>query len=584
MITRLFYMCLAFVLASFHALGQCQYPSGFSYTYGSICWGYAQARAFGCDSIVAATVYPNPPKIFSQFFTLHSPGSYQVGDIIVFGSSSSRIEDLGYLTGHASFVAEIKESNVKPDGSLIRSRGLGVYKVRDEDPVVDNAQIIMHEVSGAGGGHTRLTLAALISARQGVNEVIKGVYRLRENHMDHYVSFANSFGSGRIGVGVFDNGTGEHVGRSSPFFDWFEHLTVVPVRAYTPQQHTDGQWFSFNNAWRNIDNTTVATSAITNITIVASNTYTAFFAPSSPSNSVYFDLRSDGQSIGSILKVNGATHTAPTPPFAPGAVCSLHQYLYRDRVTYQFQSWNDGNTSLSRSFLSAGSFVANYSFVEVLPPADISLFNNPVGEPIKITWTAHPSPYVTQYEVWRKVKNVEGPTLIATLAKTQTEFIDGDYFYTDGYTHNLIDYDIRARYVTPSRSVTSNPSWLNVFGMPGMYVPEARPEEEPSALELQQDPEFAIAAHPNPFNPTTKITTTLPSVAHVEIAMYDMAGRLVARLADRIFEAGTHAFDWSARATGTGTLVSGVYIARVVARPLDGSPPMRQSLKLILAK
>jgi hypothetical protein len=338
MITRIFLVGLAFVIANVAAQGQCQYPSGFCYTNGSICWGYAQARAFGCDSIVAASVYPNPPRIFTQFFTLHSSGSYQVGDIIVFGNPTSRIEELSYLTGHASYVAEIQESNVKPDGTLIRSRGLGVYKIRDEDPVVDNSQIIMHEVSGAGGGHTRMTLAALISARQGVNEVIKGVYRLRENYMDHFVSFANSFGSGRIGVGVFDNGTGERVGRPSPFSIWFEHLAAVPVQAYTPQQHTTGQWFSFDNAWKNSSGVTVASSPVANITIVGSDTYTAWFAPSSPSNSVYFDIRSDGQSIGSILKVNGATHTAPTPPFAPGAVCSLHQYLYRNRVTYQFQS------------------------------------------------------------------------------------------------------------------------------------------------------------------------------------------------------------------------------------------------------
>jgi hypothetical protein len=182
------------------------------------------------------------------------------------------------------------------------------------------------------------------------------------------------------------------------------------------------------------------------------------------------------------------------------------------------------------------------------------------------------------------VKNVQGPTLLATLPNTTTMYEDGDYALTSSYTHNLVEYDIRARYVTTSRNVTSNPSWFSVFAMGAQYIPEARRDDEAFGAEASTEVAFSVAAHPNSFNPATKITATLPSVAHVEIAVYDVAGRLVARLADRILDAGTHAFDWSAQASGMGMLMSGVYIARVVARPLDGSPAVRQSLKLILTK
>lgn len=585
MITRVFIAFLVLSLLRTEAPGQCQYPPGFSYTDGSICWGYAQARAFGCNPDDADNVYPDPPKIFTQFFTKHGSGRYLVGDIIVFGKESARIEDLGGTVGHASYVAEIREINTRPDGELLRSTSRGRYKVRDDDPVVDNTQIIMHEVSGAGGTHNEQTLAQVIATRANVNEVIKGVYRLKENYMGHQVTFRNSFEGGRIGVGVFDNGIGEHVGRGSPFTRWYRHHDTVSVRAYTPQKDVLGNWFTFANAWIKESNQTNAGTALTADIIVYSNDiFTARFNQSTPSNSVFFDLRSDGQPIGGILKVNGETHTAPTPPFAPGVVCSLHQYLYRNRVTYQFQSWNDSSTSLSRQFPSPGSYISNYSFVEVLPPADIYPLNNPVGEPIKITWTAHPSPFVTQYEVWRKVKDVQGPTLLDTLPNTTTMYEDGDYALTSAYSHNLIEYDIRARYVTPSRDVTSNQAWFSVFGMGAQYIPEARRDDEEFGADNSTDAACSFAAHPNPFNPATKITATLPLVAHVEITVYDMAGRLVARLADRILEAGTHGFDWSAHGNGTSTLVSGVYIARIIARPLDGSPAGQQSLKLILTK
>ncbi|MBI1937136.1 MAG: T9SS type A sorting domain-containing protein [Ignavibacteriales bacterium] len=59
---------------------------------------------------------------------------------------------------------------------------------------------------------------------------------------------------------------------------------------------------------------------------------------------------------------------------------------------------------------------------------------------------------------------------------------------------------------------------------------------------------------PNPFNPTTKITFTLPAKDVVRLKVYDILGREVAVLADGLFETGKHEIEFNA-----SRLPSGVY-------------------------
>jgi hypothetical protein len=64
---------------------------------------------------------------------------------------------------------------------------------------------------------------------------------------------------------------------------------------------------------------------------------------------------------------------------------------------------------------------------------------------------------------------------------------------------------------------------------------------------------------PNPFNPVTKITYWIPEKAHVRLAIYDVAGRLVTRLVNDERERGEHTIGWQA-----DDLSSGVYFCRLV--------------------
>ncbi|MFH1861413.1 MAG: T9SS type A sorting domain-containing protein [bacterium] len=65
---------------------------------------------------------------------------------------------------------------------------------------------------------------------------------------------------------------------------------------------------------------------------------------------------------------------------------------------------------------------------------------------------------------------------------------------------------------------------------------------------------------PNPFNPLTTIRFTLPQSAQVDLAIYDVSGRLVATLIDGWRDAGTHEVAWNAAGQA-----SGIYLCRIEA-------------------
>ena len=64
----------------------------------------------------------------------------------------------------------------------------------------------------------------------------------------------------------------------------------------------------------------------------------------------------------------------------------------------------------------------------------------------------------------------------------------------------------------------------------------------------------------------------------MELSVYDMSGRLVGVLADRVFTAGTHEVTWNGRDLSGARVPSGTYMARVV------SGQDAQTTKLMMVK
>jgi hypothetical protein len=107
-----------------------------------------------------------------------------------------------------------------------------------------------------------------------------------------------------------------------------------------------------------------------------------------------------------------------------------------------------------------------------------------------------------------------------------------------------------------------------------MYVAKMLPD--PGMLDVSRrsllPSAISLSAFPNPFNPTTTLSFTLPRAGKTKIVIYDITGREVRTLSDQIFEAGEHTL----RFDGSG-LPSGIYFARMTS----GNSTTTQKLLLL---
>jgi hypothetical protein len=90
---------------------------------------------------------------------------------------------------------------------------------------------------------------------------------------------------------------------------------------------------------------------------------------------------------------------------------------------------------------------------------------------------------------------------------------------------------------------------------------------------------FALSQNsPNPFNPMTSISYSLPQATHARLTVYDIVGREVAVLVDRVESDGGHTVSWNGTDAAGAQLPSGVYIYRLTA----GTQSI--TMKLVIAR
>ena len=282
------------------------------------------------------------------------------------------------------------------------------------------------------------------------------------------------------------------------------------------------------------------------------------------------DTTRSGTTVIYIKEDSSLTVTAP----------SLYSY---NSIQYSSNGWTSGGTTYSPSFTITPSDNMTFAWVEATAVKPVNTYRNmqyssTVGSPITVSWSEHPNTGVTAYQVWRRIKDVQDATLLTTVSRGTTSYIDNECTYTSGYSDNLIYYDVRA-YYSPNGSC-ADADYEAIFGDytagdgDASVASSSDNSTKAAPTSLSALPtEYTMANYPNPFNPATVIKYTMPEAGQIILKVYNMIGQEVRTLVDGMQSAGVHTVNFNANGLPTG-----IYIARIQA----GAKVM--SLKLQLVK
>jgi len=113
--------------------------------------------------------------------------------------------------------------------------------------------------------------------------------------------------------------------------------------------------------------------------------------------------------------------------------------------------------------------------------------------------------------------------------------------------------------VSEGREDDGDPVWTTfATPTPGDSNGNGTPVPEALVTSLQLLPNV-----PNPFNPTTALSFTLPTEARVRLEIFDVRGWRVVRLLDTMLPAGVHTENWNGMDGAGRAMGSGVYFARL---------------------
>ncbi len=98
------------------------------------------------------------------------------------------------------------------------------------------------------------------------------------------------------------------------------------------------------------------------------------------------------------------------------------------------------------------------------------------------------------------------------------------------------------------------------------YVAQQAPEIPPT-FELYQN-------YPNPFNPLTNISFSIKQSTEIKLIIYDMLGREVKTLVDRIISPGNYSLTWDGTDNKNNCVRSGIYMCRILSEQYSDSQKM----------
>ncbi|RMZ48732.1 T9SS C-terminal target domain-containing protein, partial [Candidatus Marinimicrobia bacterium PRS2] len=127
------------------------------------------------------------------------------------------------------------------------------------------------------------------------------------------------------------------------------------------------------------------------------------------------------------------------------------------------------------------------------------------------------------------------------------------------FTLKMTDRALFADYLTTgneTRLLVISPETEELFSFTGDFeIVEAivANSEKEVSVNLPLAASFNLSdAYPNPFNPTTTMTLTMPMAGEITVEVYNLLGQVVATLASGYMEASTYTLTWDASNASSG--------------------------------
>lgn len=325
------------------------------------------------------------------------------------------------------------------------------------------------------------------------------------------ISIENIFGGGII---IADGTT-----RNSPIYRTSSVGNNISLGAIE-QDYGNYHWIwnsnGVNNSeWRRVISVSGISSSFSN------NQYTSYSVQSNDVNTrviaglrkicnVTFQNNFVGVGNGGTIKVNGAQYNSPTSQFQViegNTITAEAQFQTINGIRYTFDHWDDGSTFYVKTFTINNHETHTAYFKGKPSTANRNLrFGTTVGAPIVLYWDEHPNPYVTRYQIWRKVKNGPSEQMISEVNRGTNTYTDYSYLYVGNGGEVQLQYDVRPYYSI--EGTYSDPHWEFVGA--NQSHPEAKISAETNQSLEGIPVAYKISSYPNPFNPKTTIIYELP--------------------------------------------------------------------------
>ncbi len=98
-------------------------------------------------------------------------------------------------------------------------------------------------------------------------------------------------------------------------------------------------------------------------------------------------------------------------------------------------------------------------------------------------------------------------------------------------------------------------SWYALLEYDDIYTDTDIDDTPPAQTEFNN--------YPNPFNPSTTITFSLPAPSHIQIEIFDTAGRRIRTIVNASYDAGLHSTEWNGKSHSNVPVSSGIYFCRL---------------------